>query len=904
MSSLPSPGFGNGKGGGGGNGNVPFAKNGGGPLSDHLPPQNLEAERSVLGGILLDNDVLHEVAQFLTPDDFYRDAHQVIFRAISDLYSEGKAIDAITLADELTRRDQYKQLGGDEMLLEIANSVPHAANTRYHAEIVRQKSISRQLIQGATDIIRDGYSNLFTAQQLLEAAEQKIFAIAEDQIKGETHEIKNVLELAMDLISKRAEEQHPVLGVASGFHELDDVTNGFHSHQLVIIAARPSMGKTALALNICDHAAMSLEIPVLLVSLEMGELEIGERLLCARSRVDGHKLRTGHGLGYSEMSKLAKAFGDMQKAPIFIDSTPARNMLQITAMARRLKMRHNLGLIVVDYIQLIDAEDSRDSRQEQIAKISRRLKTLARELHVPVIALSQLNRAVESREDRRPRMADLRECVTGDTLVLLADGRRVPISNLAGATPTVLAMSPEGKIIPAVSDKVWCVGRRPIFKVRLRSGRGIRATAEHRLYGAAGWVTIGDLQPGDRVALARRLLQPDRPEQWPEGRLVLLGHLIGDGSYLKHQPLRYTTASEENSRAVEMAAISEFGATVHRHAGRGNWHQLVFSGNGNRWHPRGIGLWLREMGIFDQRSHEKRVPSEVFRLSNDQLALLLRHLWATDGCIWVRPEGLRGSQAVYFATASQSLAYDVAALLLRLGIVSQVRTVTNKPLQRPLFQVRVTGSENQAKFLHIVGAFGPRREMAARLRTDLAGRKFNPNIDTLPHEIFLQVRSAMRDSGISIRRMAALRGTSCGGMSHFRFAPSRATIRSYAEILDNDDLRRQAETDLFWDTVVEISPQGEDDVFDLTVPGPSSWLADGIVTHNSGAIEQDADIVLLLHRPEYYDPNDQPGIAEIIVAKNRNGATGTIKLQFEKKLTRFDNLAAIAEPIDEGNSPF
>jgi replicative DNA helicase len=408
MSSLPTSGLGNGK---GSDGSHAPGRTTGGSLADHLPPQNLEAERSVLGGILLDNEVLHDVIGFLGVEDFYRDAHQVIYRAIRDLYDLGKAVDAVTLADELTRRDQYKQIGGDEMLLEIAGSVPHAANAKYHAEIVRQKSISRQLIQSATEIIRDGYSNMFTSGQLLESAEQKIFTIAEDQIKGETHEIKQVLEKAMTLISKRAEEKHPVTGVASGFHDLDDYTNGFHSDQLIIVAARPSMGKTALMLNICDHAAIAQPqpIPVLIVSLEMGNHEIGERLLCSRSRVDGHKLRTGHGLDYRELNKLAKAYHEMERAPIFIDDTPARNMLQITATARRLKLRKGLGMVVVDYIQLIDAEDSRDSRQEQIAKISRRLKTLARELHVPVVALSQLNRAVESREDRRPRMADLRE---------------------------------------------------------------------------------------------------------------------------------------------------------------------------------------------------------------------------------------------------------------------------------------------------------------------------------------------------------------------------------------------------------------------------------------------------------------------------------------------------------------
>lgn len=404
--SAPSNGNGNGQDEGGGPSKGRDASS---ILSNRLPPQNLEAEQGVLGSILLDNDVLHEVIPILTVDDFYRDAHQIVYRAIRDLYDLGKAIDAITLSDELTRRNQIESVGGIEFIAEVVNSVPHSANARYYADIVRQKSVSRQLIEGANEILRDGYSNNFTAEQLLEAAEQRIFTIAEDQTKGDTVELKDVVIKAMDRIIARSESRHPVSGIATGFFDLDDITGGFHHDQLIIVAARPSMGKTAFALNICDHAAVELKSPVLFVSLEMGQLELAERLICSRSRVDGHKLRTGQNMGTREISQLSKGYDELRAAPIFIDDTPARNMLQITANARRLKMRANLAMIVVDYIQLIDSENNRDSRQEQIAKISRRLKTLARELHIPVVALSQLNRAVENREDRRPRMADLRE---------------------------------------------------------------------------------------------------------------------------------------------------------------------------------------------------------------------------------------------------------------------------------------------------------------------------------------------------------------------------------------------------------------------------------------------------------------------------------------------------------------
>jgi replicative DNA helicase len=403
--SYSSPGNGNPNGSGRGPAGGSVA------AGDRLPPQNLEAERSVLGSILLDNEVLHDIVVFLRVQDFYRDAHQVIYAAIRDLYDKGKGIDAVTLAEELKLRDQFEQVGGDDILTEICESVPHAANGKYYAGIVKEKATNRQLILGATEIIRDGYSNQFTSEELLSSAESAIFSIREDQIRGETFELKDVVKQAMDLIAIRADSGgHAVTGVASGLLDVDDITGGFHPGQLIVLAARPSMGKTALALNICDHAAVDNELPVLFVSLEMGHLEIAERLLCARSGVDGDKLRKGIGLGMREMTKLSKAFNELSTiGQMYIDDTPARNMMQITASARRIRMRNKISMLIVDYIQLIDSDDTRDSRQEQIAKISRRLKHLARELEVPVIAISQLNRAVESREDKKPRMADLRE---------------------------------------------------------------------------------------------------------------------------------------------------------------------------------------------------------------------------------------------------------------------------------------------------------------------------------------------------------------------------------------------------------------------------------------------------------------------------------------------------------------
>ncbi len=380
---------------------------------DRMPPQNIEAEQCVLGSLMLYEDCVHDVVQLLSPDCFLRDAHRKLFETILELYNAGKTIDPVIVRDELQRRGYLQEPGTGglttEYLAELLTKVPTAAHALHYAQIVREKAIARRLIQVGTEIVQEAYDPGTDPDELLSEAERKIFDIAQHRLVGETQRLSDVLALAFDRIDERAGRgEHVISGLPTGFFDLDDLTSGLQNSELIIIAARPSVGKTALAMNIAEHVAVDEGKAVLFVSLEQSRIELVERLLCSRARMDSHRLRSGR-ISSDDIRRLQQAADQMMGAPLFIDDTPGRNMLQITATARRLKRQHDLRLVVIDYLQLIEPDNLRDSRQEQIARISRRLKMLARDLQIPVIALSQLNRSLELREGHRPRLADLRE---------------------------------------------------------------------------------------------------------------------------------------------------------------------------------------------------------------------------------------------------------------------------------------------------------------------------------------------------------------------------------------------------------------------------------------------------------------------------------------------------------------
>ncbi len=1187
---------------------------------DRQPPQDLTAEQSVLGGMLLSKDAIADVVEVLRPDDFYRPAHQTVYDCILDLYGRGEPADAVTVSAELQRRGDLIRLGGAPYLHTLIATVPTAANAAYYAEIVAEKAILRRLVEAGTRIVQLGYHGDQGAEvnDVVDRAQAAIYEVTERSTSEDYVALEELLQPTMDEIDAIASRGGVALGVPTGFVDLDAATNGLHPGQMIVVAARPGLGK-ALALDTplptptgwttmgevavgdhllgvdglptrvvaatavmvgrpcfgvefsdgtvivadaehewavwtenarsnrlrdtgpvvltteqiaaglplgtasrprygvrapeplqtgdhvmlpvppytlgawlgdgssrsgrltstdpevldlvradgfavatqCDpyqydirgllpalrslgvhsnkhvpHAylrapekdrrallaglldtdgsvtpgghvrfrntnrrlaeavfelAASLgyvphlreeeadgqylvsftpgaavfgstrknarcdsgrnrsqfryivdvrsvpSVPVRCVevdaiphlylagrsmipthnstlgldfarscsvkhgltsavfSLEMSKSEIVMRLLSAEARIRLADMRAGR-MSDDDWTRMARRMSEISEAPLFIDDSPNLTLMEIRAKARRLKQRNDLKLIILDYLQLMSSGRKVESRQQEVSEFSRQIKLLAKELEVPVVAISQLNRGPEQRTDKRPMLSDLREsgCLTAETRLLRADtGAEVTIGDLltSGERGVRLwSVDERMRMVPREVTAVFPSGVKEVFRVRLASGREVEATANHPFLTVDGWCALGDLAVGDRVAAPRRIPAPVEPVSMPEQRVVLLAHLIGDGSFVKRQPLRYASTDEANLRAVDAAARNAFGITAVRDdyaAARCTTLRLPAPYPLARGRRNPIALWLDELGLFGLRSHEKFVPGPVFSLPDEQVALFLRHLWATDGSVsWDKCASMG---KIYYASTSRRLVEDVARLLLRFGVRSRLQRTT-KPGFRECWHLYISGAKNQLVFLREIGVHGLRgdagRELADRLG-DIVGRA---NADTVPVEVWNKVRNLLANREMTYRDFAAAMGSRYCGSAMWKQAPSRSRLARVASLLHDADLKMLATNDVFWDRIVEVTSLGEQEVFDATVPTTHNYVADGIVMHNS--IEQDADMVILLHRPDAFERDDpRAGEADLILAKHRNGPTSTITVAHQLHYSRFADLA-------------
>ncbi|MFI7481196.1 replicative DNA helicase [Kocuria sp. M1R5S2] len=912
------------------------------------PPQDNVAEQSVLGGMMLSKDAIADVVEVIRGNDFYKPAHESIYEAIISLYGRGEPADAITVADELTKRGEIERVGGPAYLHTLISSVPTAANAGFYADIVRERGVLRRLVEAGTKIVQLGYSSDGEVDDIVNAAQAEIYQVAERRSSEDYTILKEVIESTVDDIEAAGTRGEGMRGVPTGFIELDELTQGFQGGQMIVIAARPAMGKalaldtplptptgwttmgevrvgddviaadgtpsrvvaatevmtgrpcyrvrfddgseivadeqhqwltettdsaevrtteqilaalvagerhdvvnapgldradaayepggrrritdiepvesvpvrcieidhpshlylagrtfvpthnSTLALDVARSAAIKHDMTTVIFSLEMSRNEIAMRLLSAEATLNMQDLRKGR-LQDEQWAKIATTMGKMDSAPLFIDDSPNMSLMEIRAKCRRLKQKHDLKLVVLDYLQLMSSGKKVESRQQEVSEFSRALKLLAKELEVPVIALSQLNRGSEQRQDKKPMVSDLREsgCLTADTRILRSDtGAETTMGELfaSGARDVpVWSLGDDMRYVERTLTHVFSTGVKPVHRLDLASGKTIRATANHPFFTYRGWKPLGEIAVGDRLGVPRHTDGPTERTHWNDAQI------------------------DDAARALA--------------AGR------------------------------------SPLPDAVFAVPKAHIWRFVQTYWAERGHV-----GHDGPGATVAASFDDGVTADrFSRLLLRFGI-----STTWSPDRSELV---VADADDQVRFLREIGRTSAFGDAAG----DLLGILDEPSGAGSDAELWQSVGDVLADPvpvGTLVRE----------GVDELRSPGPAPKLARVSALLDDADMDLAAVNDLLWDTVVSIDHDGEEEVFDATVLGNHNFVANGITVHNS--IEQDADMVILLHRDDVYDKESpRAGEADVIVAKHRNGPTKTIVVAFQGHYSRFANMA-------------
>ncbi len=847
-----------------------------------LPPQSEEAEVAVLGSVLIDNDALLSVSEFLRPEHFYFPNHSVIYEVMLYLYENRSAIDMVTVSERLRQLKQLKKIGGRTYLSKLANEVPTSANVESYGQIIKSLSAKRELITASAKISEKSFDESLETNELLDMAEQEIFSLTQRHIRNKPISIREVLTASFDRLDELQKMGDGLRGIPTGFKGLDDLLAGMQDSNLIILAARPGVGKSAFALNIARHVAVEKQLPVCIFSLEMSKEELVDRLLVRQGLIDSWKLKTGR-LSETDFAALSEAMGVLAEAPLYIDDTPGLTVTELRTKARRMLSERDIRLILVDYLQLMHGY-TKDNRVQEVSEISQGLKNLARELKVPVLAAAQLSRAMEARGGK-PRLSDLREsgCLTGDSQIVLSSGKKVKIKDLVGKSGfKVFGLTDEGKLKTAVVAKVFDSGKKKVFELTLKSGKKIEASGNHPFKKLFNWERVDKLKVGDRLAVPRKL-EIKGNKSISENRIVLLAHMIGDGCYLARQPLHYTNSDMKLIKIVENAAVSEFKIKP-RLVKQENWYHLYLSSADRlaRGVRNPIVKWFdEELGIFNQRSGIKVIPEIVFELNQNNRAIFLKNLWATDGCINVKSVNKKGPLVrLYYASKSQELARQVSYLLLSLGITSKI-SFSKKLDYEKTWIVTIQGKENQFRFLNEIGCVGNKEKVVNEAIDKLSKIQPNPNNDVVPREVWSLIETRRKELGWSTRLFHQKMGWAYSGTQRLKSGVSRMRLTKISKKLDFEELNNIACSDICWDEVVSIKEIGIKNVYDMTVPGVNSFVVNDIIVHNS--IEQDADVVMFLNRP---DEEVRENVV-VSLAKHRNGPIGEFNLYFNGKQISF-----------------
>jgi replicative DNA helicase len=862
-----------------------------GPGASVLPPASLEAEQSVLGAILLDPDVLVAVAAIIPPQQtrvtFTREAHAFIYDAMLTLHERRDPIDLVSLTDILRRRGHIEKVKGSTYMAELMERATTSINAEHHARIVREKAMLRAVINIGTSITADAYEAR-DLQEILGFAQRSIQELSSTGNEASFAEVHTLLHQAIRQAGAVTGDE--LLGLTTGFPDLDQRTSGLQRSDLIIVAARPAMGKTSLAMQLAiaassEHQAQS----VIFFSLEMSKEQLAIRLLCGEARVNSQAFRRGQ-LSPDQWNNIMGAADRLSPIPLLIDDTSSLSPLDIRARVNRIQAERGVGMIIVDYLQLLRSTKSSSSRQQEISEISRDLKIMAKDFNIPVVALSPLSRAIEHRNNGVPQLSDLRECITGDQIIYDAHtGHRTTVRAIAeGRTTFVNGLDRHMKTTSARVSMAWSTGIKPVLKLRTRTGRTLRATANHPIRRLEGWAPLAAIRVGECIAVPREVPEPPLAiDLLSDDELKVLGYLISDGHYAKHRTISYVKADPALCADVRRIAFERFGIIAKSKRCKGIAEEMDLTGPGTGPGSNELINWLKSLGIHGQIGANKRVPEILWSHTNRALAVFLGALWAGDGSVVPRK---RGGWVLKFTNTSMGLLDDVQWLLTRLGILSVRGPIErNSKSKLDISTISIGEAEAILRFADLVpmlGVKGHKLQMASA-HLSMIGR--NASIDRLPLAVTAHVQELRRALGMSYQQL---------GYRPQGKRMCRADLARVASRLGDESLCALSQGDILWDEVVSIEADGCEEVFDLTVPGLHNFVVSNIFTHNSGALEQDADVIMFLYKEAHSDEaqstlhrDDLDQITNIMIAKQRNGPTGPISLLFNRRFARFDNLA-------------
>jgi replicative DNA helicase len=874
-----------------------------------IPPNDLDAEAAVVATILLDPARMTEVTAILQPEHFWSNANKRIYEAFLGLVEQDKAIDIMTVRSWLEDHNRLQDVGGPKYLAEILDMVPVISNVDTYAKRVKNKWRLRNVISMCRQKAAEAYLvQEEEVDQFLEGVDGEVAKATrnDDSTKDDTlytlgASVKNAFQDVQNRIKQQ--EKGQAVKPMTGFTKLDEMIGGVDYGEFCVIAARPSMGKSSLAYQIAAHNAgadCTPRIGVLIVSAETTNIKVALSMVSQDARFD---LSLFHTLKIQSDAwpKLIKTANTLSKLPVYIDDKSSPSLGHVRNTIRRVQaalLKKNdkgeviqrLGLVIVDYIQLCDMETKSEKtiREQVVAYVTRGLHRSAKDFGVAMIGLAQLNRGVEGRSDKRPILSDIRECVAGSERVPRSDtGAIVRMSDMRESLP-VYGLGDHNVVQAADVSEAWSTGVKPVFKMVCRSGRHIRCTDNHPFLTVQGWKRLDALAAGDVIATARSVPEPSHPTNpFTHDELRLLGYLVCCGSYAKHRTVSYVKGDLSLVADACKIVLDRFGLHPKEKPCQGESRQVEFT-TGCREGPGKNPLinWLKQIGIHGQTSVVKALPWNVFESDNASIAVLLGATWAGDGTVGAH-KSCRGGR-MKFTSSSTELIEQVSWMLLRMGIDSAVDgPIWNQKSKLPLWEITIYSWQDIVRFYERVPIPGVKGQKLAKIIRENAPEKDNTQRGRLPLCVTEEIVVARRGKRLSWAQLG------------YRCQKKRICqddLRQVAARLKNQRLLDLASEDVLWDEIVSITPDGEEECFDVRIPETGSFVVSRFLCHNSGELEQAAEKIIALYRDDYYNKGkskgkeDLEGITEAIVLKSKGTAIGTAKLKFTKECVRHDNL--------------